>query len=137
MQFQKFVGTEPRKVKAPKRPPGSILRRTDFKYMGGHGTFYRFDKKHFPRDLLSAKPNDRLSVVLYNLHTDQLDEVIFNFKSRSKIGENCFRLRGYIADIKECYQIKFRYFPDRPLESHILVYASAPPDYSFFTRPRA
>ena len=44
---RRFNEDYPIKVKVPKREPGSILRRTDFKYLNGHGTFYRFDKDHF------------------------------------------------------------------------------------------
>lgn len=131
----KFIESEIIKVKAPNRAPGSILRRTDFKnYLNGHGTFYQFDKDHFPDDLLSAKKGNRLSLVLYNLHTDQLDEIIFKLDTRSKISETCIWLNGYIDNTKHCFAIKIRYYIDRPLKSKILVYASALPDYDCFSR---
>ncbi len=117
-----------RKVKAPERAPGEILRRTDFRYMDGHGTFYRFDKDHFPHNLLDKKWGDHTSVVLYNLHTDQLDEVKFEVQGRSYIGKHYIWLRGFIDDIVDgCFAIKIEYRLDKPLESEILVYASARP----------
>lgn len=136
MMRQLCIGSQPIKVKAPKRAPDSVLRRTDFNYMEGHGTFYQFDKEHFPKNLLNAKPGDRLSVVLYNLHTDQLDEVVFKLEGYSEISEKCTWVHGYIDNIKDCFRIKFRYYLDRPLESQILVYASAPPapGYDFLWR---
>lgn len=131
----KFIESKIIKVKAPERAPGSILRRTDFKnYLNGHGTFYRFDKDHFPDGLLSAKRGDHLSLVLYNLHTDQLDKVVFRLDGRSKISETCIWLNGYIDSIEHCFEIKIRYHIERPMKSHILVFASALPDYNCFSR---
>ena len=42
----KYLEAEVIKVKAEKS--GAIFRRTDFTYLGGHGTFYQFDAHHFP-----------------------------------------------------------------------------------------
>lgn len=133
---QLCLGPQPIKVKAPERAPSSVLRRTDFNYMEGHGTFYKFTEEHFSeKNLLSTKPGDRLSVILYNLHTDQLDEVVFELESCSKINEKIIEIRGYIADIEDCFRIKIDYYPDRPFKSYILVYASAPSDYSCYSHP--
>ena len=44
----KLVRPSVRKAEVPERAPGSISRRTDFNYMGGHGTFYRFDEENMP-----------------------------------------------------------------------------------------
>ena len=97
---QMFLEAYPEKVKAPERPQGSVLRRLNFNYMNGHGTFYRFDEEHFPEHLLKAETGDHVSVVLYNLHTDQLDEVVFKLEERYDAGEKCIYLRGPIDDIK-------------------------------------
>ena len=129
-----FLEAYPEKVKAPERPQGSVLRRLDFNYMNGHGTFYRFDEEHFPEHLLKAETGDHVSVVLYNLHTDQLDEVVFKLEERYYTGEKCIYLRGPIDDIKDYYVIKFEYYTERPMDTYILVYRSAPPDYSCFSR---
>lgn len=117
------------------REPGTILRRTDFNYLGGHGTFYRFDKNHFPNNLLDAKPKDHVSLVLHNLHTNQLDEVVFELRSQLKISDKCIRLRGHINNLVSYYDIKIEYYVNRPMESHILVYASAPPYYGCSLSP--
>ena len=50
-----------------KRDPNSVVRRTDFNYLGGHGTFYTFDENHFP-DLLCKEVGDRVSLIFRNLH---------------------------------------------------------------------
>lgn len=135
VKTQRHIESKLIKVKAPTREPGTILRRTDFKnYLGGHGTFYQFDNDHFPSELLDAKPGDHLSIVLHNLHTDQLDEVAFKLEGRSKINEKCILIHGYIDDIEGCFQIEFEYLLDKPLESYILVCASALPDYNCFSR---
>lgn len=131
---RRFVESYPIKVKAPEREFGSIVRRTDFSYMNGHGTFYRFDKDHFPDNLFKTKEGDRISVVLYNIHTDQLDEVVFIMQSYRNVGENCIDIRGYIADIEKYYEIEISYYKNRPLKSYILVFASAQPDYRCFDR---
>ena len=122
------------KVKAPERKPGSVLRRTNFRYLNGRGTFYKFDKDHFPDNILNAKYEELVSVVLYNLHTDQLDKVVFELDGYSRVGKKYIWIRGFIADIEDCFEIKIEYFLDNPLESRILVYASARPDYSVFKR---
>ena len=125
----KYVEDYPIKVRLPEREPGSIVRRTDFNYLNGHGTFYRFDEDHFPLDLLNAKREDHVSVVLYNIHTDQLDEVVFSQINKSPFGDHCVWIHGFIDDIKECFEIRIQYYYDDPLESKILVFASAPPFY--------
>ncbi len=124
----------PIKVKAPEREPGSVLRRTDFHYLNGHGTFYRFDKDHLPENILSVKYGDHVSLVLYNLHTDQLDEVVFTVESTCYLSEGCLRIRGFIDDIDDCFAIKIEYELEKPLKSYILVFASARPDYKLFER---
>ena len=125
----------PIKVKAPEREPGAIPRRTDFKnYLDGHGTVYRFDKDHLPNNLLDAKFKDHLIMILYNIHTDQLDEVAFELESQSEINEDFVWIRGFIDDIDDCFQIKIEYDVKEPLKSYILVYASARPDYRYFER---
>ena len=131
---RKRIEAYPIKVKAPEREPGSIVRRTDFKYLNGHGTFYRFDKNHFPKNLLNAKAGDHFCVVLYNLHTDQLDEVAFKVESSYPVGDYCIKIRGYIDDIEGCFEISIDYFLDNPMKSRILVSASALPDYGYFDR---
>ena len=115
------------KFDAPERPAGSIERRTDFNYMHGHGTFYRFVEEYFPDDLLTYKWGDHTSVVLYNLNTDQLDEVSFEFAGTSVLGKHYRWIRGFIDGCEDCWAIKIEYYLDKPLESHILVYASARP----------
>ncbi|MBR3246613.1 hypothetical protein IKF87_01885 [Candidatus Saccharibacteria bacterium] len=117
----------PRKIKAPRRAPGEILRRTDFDYMDGHGTFYQFNKDHFPKNLLKTKWGEHVDVVLYNLHTEQLDRVKFEVLGNFQMGENNVWLRGFVDDIDDCYAIKIEYNLKKPLESHILVYGSARP----------
>ena len=131
---RKRIEAYPIKVKAPEREPGSIVRRTDFKYLNGHGTFYRFDKNHFPKNLLNAKAGDHFCVVLYNLHTDQLDEVAFKVESSYPVGDYCIKIRGYIDDIEGCFEISIDYFLDYPIKSRILVFAGALPDYGYFDR---
>ena len=131
---RKYIEAYPTKVKAPEREPGSIVRRTDFKYMNGHGTFYRFDKEHFTESILNAKAGDHLIVVLYNLHTDQLDEVAFRVESKCPLGDKYIDIRGYIDDIEGCFEISIEYFLDNPMKSRILVSASALPDYNCFER---
>lgn len=130
----KFLEAYPIKVKAPEREPGSILRRTDFEYMNGHGTFYQFDINHFPDNFLDAKEGDIIKLVLYNLHTDQLDEVVFTLRSRFNVGEKYIYFIGQIDDIADYWEIEIDYYLDRPLESYILVCASAPPDYGCYFR---
>ncbi len=115
------------KVDEPDREPGSIVRRTDFNYLGGHGTFYLFDKEHFPDDLLDAKTGDQISLVLHNLHTGNLDEVVFEIISKFKVGEKNVWFRGHILGSEDYYAIKIEYFLNRPLDSYILVYASGAP----------
>ena len=131
---RKYIEAYPTKVKAPEREPGSIVRRTDFKYMNGHGTFYRFDKEHFTESILNAKAGDHLILVLYNLHTDQLDEVAFRVESKCPLGDKYIDIRGYIDDIEGCFEISIDYFLDNPMKSRILVSASALPDYNCFNR---
>ena len=131
----RFVEDYPIKIKLRDRESGSISRRTDFNYLKGHGTFYRFDEDHFPIDLLNNKMGDHVSLVLYNIHTEQLDEVVFTLSSKSTMGEYCVYLSGPIDDSAGGYfEIKIRYNLDRPLKSHILVFASAAPDYDCFKR---
>ena len=112
----------------------SICRRTDFNYMNGHGTFYRFDQAHFPNTILDKSPGEHLSVVLYNTHTKELDEVVFELEGYSKLGKKCIWIHGFIDDIKDCFRIKFEYRIDEPLKSQILVYMSARPDYGILRR---
>lgn len=131
---QRYLESEIIKFDAPEREPGLIVRRTDFKYIHGHGTFYRFDEEHFPENLLDVKPGDHVSLVLYNLNTDQLDEVVFKVEGTSKVGKQCVWIKGFIDDIEGCFEIKIEYFLDKPLESYILVFASAPPYYGCFDR---
>lgn len=130
----KFLEGMPIKVKAPEREPGTIPRRTDFTYMNGRGTFYRFDGEHFPKSLLRTKRGDEVKLIMYNLHTDQLDEVAFKLISRFSIGEKYFRFLGEVDAEGHYFEIRIDYFLPRPLESHILVFASAPRDYSCFQR---
>lgn len=131
----RFVEDYPIKLRLRDREPGIIIRRTDFNYMKGHGTFYRFDEDHFPIDLLNNKMGDHVSLVLYNIHTEQLDEVVFTLSSKSTMSEDCVYLIGPIDDSASGYfEIKIRYYLDRPLESKILVFASAAPDYDCFKR---
>ena len=76
-----------------------------------------------------------MSLVLYNIHTEQLDEVVFTLRGKSNVGEYCVYLSGPIDDCADGYfEIKIRYYLDRPLESNILVFASAAPDYDCFKR---
>lgn len=112
----KFIASL-RKVDEPDREPGSILRRTDFNYMDGHGTFYLFDKDHFPDNLLDAQIGDHLSLVLYNLHTNHLDEVVFELIGKFKVGEKNVWFRGHILGSEDYYAIKIEYFLNRPLDS--------------------
>ena len=130
----KLVRPSVRKAEMPERAQGSVVRRIDFNYMGGHGTFYRFDEENMPDNLFGARRGDHLTTILYNLNTDQLDEVVFELESYSKISENCTWIYGYIVGSKDCYQIKIRYYHDRPLKSNILVSASARPDYDYIAR---
>ena len=89
----------------------------------------------FPEHLLDAKSGDDLKLILYNLHTDELDEVSFKLKSHFKVGEKSIWLRGQMDNTQDhYYEIKIEYDLEKPLESHILVFASAPPDYSCFLR---
>lgn len=126
----KFLEAYPIKVKAPPREPGTILRRTDFNYLDGHGTFYQFNENYLPDSLFNAKRGDHLSVVLRNLHTDQLDEVVFELQGYSETGKNYTWIRGFIDDSEDCFAIKIEYRHDNPLDSYILVYASARPYYA-------
>lgn len=131
----RFVEDYPIKIRLRDREPGTIVRRTDFNYLKGHGTFYRFDEDHFPINLLNKKSGDHVSLVLYNIHTEQLDEVVFTLRGKSNVGEYCVYLSGPIDDCADGYfEIKIRYYLDRPLESNILVFASAAPDYDCFKR---
>jgi hypothetical protein len=119
--------SEPLKVDVPERPEGSIERRTDFRYLQGHGTFYRFVEEYFPDDLLTYKWGDHTSLVLYNLNTDQLDEVAIEFAGTSEIGKNYKWIRGFVDGCEGCWAIKIEYYLKKPLDSEILVYASARP----------
>lgn len=131
-KITRYVEGYPRHFDAPPREPGSVERRVDFWYMEGHGTFYRFDETHYNESFLNAAQGDRVSLVLYNLNTDQLDEVVFEMDGYQPIGENYLRVTGYIADINDCFRIKIEYYRPDPLESFIKVYVSARPDYDFY-----
>ncbi|MBQ3290840.1 MAG: hypothetical protein IJH43_00515 [Mogibacterium sp.] len=124
---ERQIGGEYIKFEAPERPPGSIERRTDFNYMFGHGTFYKFVEEYFPDNLLTSKKGEHLSLVLYNLNTDQLDEVVFEKTSQHEVGPKSIWIHGYIDDIEDCFEIKIEYYLNRPLESYILVFASGRP----------
>lgn len=128
----KYLERSPRHFEVSPRKPGSIKKRTDFMYMGGHGTFYRFDEKHYDENFLNAKEGDRIDLILFNLNTGQLDEVAFNLIGYEKIGEKHLYITGSIADSVDYFQIKIEYFLPNPLQSFIKVYASAKPDYSFY-----
>lgn len=122
-------------VKGEKRGPREIKRRLDFLYMNGRGTFYRLARKHPPTSILNAKIGQRVSVVLYNLHTKQLDEVVFIMKSTQKIG-TALNFRGTICDIPETVEIDGTIHAKRKINriSTILVQISAEPmplDYEF------
>ena len=73
-------------------------------------------------------------LVLYNLHTDQLDEVAFRVESKCPLGDKYIDIRGYIDDIEGCFEISIDYFLDYPIKSRILVFAGALPDYGYFDR---
>ena len=75
-----------------------------------------------------------MNIVLYNLHTDQLDEVVFRVESNYSLDEKYIDIRGYIDDIEGCFEISIEYSLKNPKKSQILVSASAPPDYSCFNR---
>lgn len=130
----RFVEDYPIKIRLPEREAGSIARRTDFDYLNGHGTFYRFDVDHFPINLLDEKLGSHVSLILDNIHTEQLDEVVFTLTGKSHVGEKCVYLHGVIDDIDGYYEIRIEYDLDRPTESYILVSASAPPEYNCFDR---
>ena len=108
-----------------KRDPDSVVRRVDFKNLGGHGTFYTFDENHFP-DLLRKEVGDRVSLIFRNLHTGNLDEVVFDIVDKYQLG-NCILMQGYIVGSEDCYAIKIEYNIKRPLASYILVYARGRP----------
>ena len=130
-----YIERHPIKFKAPPRPEGSIVRRTDFEYLGNnHGTFYQFDKDHFREldDVLNGKKGERFSLVLMNCHTDQLDEVVFELEFCSRVGDYVVVITGFIADIVDCWEIEIRYYLRHPLESKILVFASGRPDYNIW-----
>ena len=111
-----------------KRDPNSVVRRTDFNYLGGHGTFYTFDENHFP-DLLCKEVGDRVSLIFRNLHTGNLDEVVFDIVDKNKVSSNCIFIQGYIVGSEDCYAIRIEYNIKNPLVSYILVYASGRPLY--------
>lgn len=127
-----LLENHPIKVKAPPRPKGSVVRRTNFEYIGhNHGTFYKFDKDHFKGldNVLRGKKGDRFRLVLMNQHTDQLDEVEFELEFCSRVSDEIVVITGFIADIVDCWEIEIRYHLHKPEESYILVFASARPDY--------
>lgn len=45
-----------------------------------------------------------MNIVLYNLHTDQLDEVVFRVESNYSLDEKYIDIRGYIDDIEGCFK---------------------------------
>ena len=103
-----------------KRDPNSVVRRTDFNYLGGHGTFYTFDENHFP-DLLRKEVGDRVSLIFRNLHTGNLDEVVFDIVDKNKVSSNCIFFQGYIVGSEDCYALRIEYNIKNPLVSYILV----------------
>lgn len=129
---KEWIGKYPRHFDAPPREPGSIERRMDFMYMDGHGTFYRFDEAHYDEGFLNAVSGSHVTLVLYNLHTDQLDEVVFELHGYQKVGENHLYVTGCIAEISDYFRIKINVFLPNPMKSHILVYRCAKPDYAFY-----
>ncbi len=56
-------------------------------YMDGHGTFYRFEEGYIPYDLPDKERWSRVTLVMYNINTDRLDEVSFELLSSWMIGE--------------------------------------------------
>ena len=74
-------------VRGEKRRDHEITRRTDFGFIPGKVISYRFAKKHPPTELLAAEKGDLVHVVLYNLNTRQLDEIVFTLRSRSPLGQ--------------------------------------------------
>ncbi len=127
----KWIEGYPRHFDAPPREPGSVEKRTDFMYMDGHGTFYKFDKTHYDESFLHAQKGDQINLVLYNLNTEQLDEITFELTSYEKIGKKYLYVNGFIADSAEYFQFKIEFFLPEPLESYIEVIASAKPYHSF------
>ena len=125
----RWIGGYPQHFDAPPREPGSVEHRSDFMYMGGHGTFYKFDENYYNESFLNAQKGDLITLVLYNLNTEQLDEITFELESRRKVGKKYVDITGYIADSIECFRITIDFFIPEPPESQILVYASARPYY--------
>ena len=117
-------------VKGEKRADREIRRRTNFLYLGGRGTVYRFARKHPPYQLLAAEKGQLVSTVLYNMNTRQLDEVAFMLCSRSDLG-NSIKFNGIVeCDGEGYFTINIYYYKRRrarnPNKGTILVEASAP-----------
>ena len=115
----------PIKINTLEKEPGAITRRTDFNYLNGNKTYYLFDENNFPADFLSAKIGEHVRVVLKNINTDHLDEVIFTLTNKSDVEDNCVCIQGTIDDIEDKFEIEFKYSFDNPLESYITVVADA------------
>lgn len=118
------------KVQGQKREPESVARRTDFEYMGGHGTFYRMPKEYFEENrqkLFGAKRGDHLELVLYNLHTEQLDEVALELLESFDLSDRTHIFIGKMIDAQNYWEIKLDWYYMNPINTNILVYASAQP----------
>ena len=111
------------------RDPKQVVRRRDYhRYLGGKGggTFYRIDKSFSVESLFSADVGSRATLVLRNLHTGNLDEVVFDVTERYRKGDLEIWC-GYISDTEDSYAVTIEYKAANPQGSYILVYASGRP----------
>ena len=106
-----------------------VVRRRDYhRYLGGKGggTFYRIDKNFSVESLFSADVGSVTTLVLRNLHTGNLDEVVFDVTERYRKGDLEIWC-GYISDTEDSYAVTIEYKAANPQGSYILVYASGRP----------
>ncbi len=115
-------------VEEYRSPDKQVVRRTDYhRYLGGKGggTFYRIDKNFSVESLFSADVGSRATLVLRNLHTGNLDEVVFDVTERYRKGD--LEIWCGYADTEDSYAVTIEYKAANPQGSYILVYARGRP----------
>ncbi len=116
-------------VEEHRGPDEQVVRRRDYhRYLCGKGggTFYRIDEHFSVESLFSADVGSRVTLVLRNLHTSNLDEVVFDVAERYCRGG--FEIWcGYTSDTEDSYAVTIEYKAANPQGSYILVYASGRP----------
>lgn len=116
-------------VEEHRGPDEQVVLRTDFhRYLGGKGggTFYQIEEGYFSEEsLFSADVGSRATLVLRNIHTENLDKIVFDVTERYHEGD--FEIWcGYTAT-EDSYAVRIEYKAAKPQDSYILVYASGRP----------